>query len=174
MAAVRAPRTIAAATALAERYAAIEATIGGIEAQRNEAIAEANAEADKLAEQLLAERGAIREKLAAWWPGVSAELTKGKRKSIELGGCIIGSRSQRASLTIAGDEKVIVTVLEKRKWAEPLLRKTTSLDKAAVLKSMDGVYAKQLAALGFTKNEPDDAFVLERAEQGGTRAGVPA
>jgi hypothetical protein len=36
------------------------------------------------------------------------------------------------------------------------------------------VYAKQLAAMGFSKKEPGDLFVLERAEQGGTLAGAGA
>lgn len=174
MAPIRTPRTVAAATALAERFAALEATIGGIEAQRNTAIAEANGEADKLAEPMLTEREAIREKLAAWWPGAAQALTLGKRKSIELGGCMIGSRSRRASLAIAGDEKVIIATLQKRKWAEPLLRTTVSIDKAAVFKSIDGVYKKQLAEMGFSKHEPGDLFVLERAEQAGTLAGAEA
>jgi hypothetical protein len=171
---IRAPRSLAAATVLAERFAAIEGAIGTIDAMRAELIARANADADKAVESLITERDALRDKLGAWWPTAAAALTKGKRKSIELGGCIIGSRSQRVSLNIAGDEAQIVAVLEKRKWAEPLLRKTTAIDRAAVLKSIDGVYAKQLAAMGFSKKEPGDLFVLERAEQGGTLAGAGA
>lgn len=172
MAAIRTPRSLAAATAYAERFAALEATIGGVEAQRNAAIAEANAEADNLAEPLLAEREAIREKLAAWWPSVAAELTKGKRKSIELGGCLIGTLSPRAFLAIDGDLRLVVAALEKRKWAGPLLRTKVEIDRAAVLKSIDGVYKRGLAKLGFRKVEPDEQFVLKRAEQGGTLAEI--
>lgn len=174
MAAIRTPRSLAAATACAERFAALEAAIGGVEAQRNAAIAEANAEADKLAEPLLSEREEIRARLGAWWPSVAAELTKGKRKSIELGGCLIGSRKASESLTLAGAEDTIVAALQKRKWAEPLLRTTTRLERRAVLGSLDGVYKRQLAELGLGRAGGGEVFFVNRAEQAGTLVEIGA
>lgn len=172
MTAIRTPRSVAAATTLAERFAAIEGELVQVEAARNEAIAEANAEADKLAEPMIAERDAIREKLAAWWPTVSGALTQGKRKIVELGGCMIGSKLGKASLVVAADEMVVVAALQRRKWAGPLLRTRVSLDKNAILMSLDGVYKRDLRHLGFSRSEPGEEFVLKRTEQGGTLGGA--
>lgn len=169
MAAPRTPRSIAAATALAERFAAIEGAIGAIEGARNGEIAEANASADQQAEPLLTEREAIREKLAAWWPGVSAELTKGKRKSIELGGCIIGSRKTRETLVIAGPEDDVIALLRDLRWAKPLVRVKYSIDRVATLKAIDGSRGQALAELGIERQAAAEVFTLERAEQAGVR-----
>jgi phage host-nuclease inhibitor protein Gam len=165
----RKPRTIAAATTLLERFADLQGDIELIEAERNEAIAEANAEADKVAAPLLAERDRIYELLAGWWPGVAEQLTDGKRKSIELGGCLIGSRQGRDSLAIAGEESVIVTALQREDWAEQLLKVKVTLDKVAILKSIDGVYAKPLAKLGLSRKQGEETVFVERAEQKGVR-----
>ena len=172
MAALRTPNSVKAATGYAERFAELDGAIGDIEAERNRTIAAANAAADLLAEPLLAERDAIREKLAAWWPLVAAALTQGKRKSIELGGCLIGSRAGRASLAIEGEPKLVAAALEKHQWAAPLLRTKIEIDRAAVLKAIDGAHKRALANLGFRKVEPADVFVLERFEQAGTLAGA--
>jgi len=165
----RKPRTIAAATTLLERYAELQGDIDLVEAARSEAIASANADADKAGEPLLAERDRLYELLAQWWPGVAEQLTEGKRKSIELGGCLIGSRQGRDSLAITGDEKVIVSALQREEWAEPLLNVKVSLDKVAVLKSIDGVYAKPLAKLGLARKQGEVTVFVERAEQGRVR-----
>ena len=167
---IAAPRSVADATALCERFARLDGKIAEIDAARNDAIAAANTTADKAGEPLIAERDAIAAKLERWWKRMAGKLTEGKRKSIELGGCMIGSRSGRDSLDIAGDEDAIVKALGKRPWAKAsLLKVKTSLDKVAILKSVDGVYKKHLAALGLTRKPGEETFVLERVEQEGTR-----
>ncbi|MDE8654786.1 host-nuclease inhibitor Gam family protein [Novosphingobium album (ex Liu et al. 2023)] len=171
---IRTPRSVKAATELLERYAAIEGDIALIENVRNAAIAEANKSADAGAEPLIAERDLIREKLAPWWKDAAASLTAGNRKSIELGGCMIGTRAGRDSLAINGDEDAIAEKLSKRDWAKPLVRVVTRLDKKAIMKSIDGVYRKQLAALGLSRKAGGEQFFVERAEQGGTVAGARA
>jgi len=165
----RKPRSTAAATALLERFAVLQGDIELIEAERGQAIAEANAEADKVAAPLLTERDRLYELLAAWWPGVAEQLTEGKRKSIELGGCLIGSRQGKDSLAVAGDEEKIVSALQRKDWAEDLLKTKVSLDKVAVLKSLDGVYAKPLAKLGLSRKAGEETVFVERAEQKGVR-----
>lgn len=170
MAGIRTPRTTAAATALLERVTEIDGAIALIEASRNDAIAAANSAADTEANPLLTERADIIAKLEPWWKAAMAELTGGKRKSIELGGCNIGTRSGRASLSVAGDEDAIVEKLKKREWAKPLLRIITKLDRKATLTATDGAHKKQLATLGLTRSVPAEIFFVERAEQAGTRA----
>jgi phage host-nuclease inhibitor protein Gam len=174
MAAPRTPRTVKAATALLERFAELDGQIAGLEADRTAAIAATNASVDALAEPLLAERDQIRDKLAPWWKEAAAELTQGKRKSIELGGCLIGSRSGRDSLAVDGDEKAIVAALQKQDWAGPLLAVVTKLDRKAVLASLEGVYAKPLAKLGLSRKAGEESFYVERTAQAGTLAGARA
>jgi len=168
---IAAPRTVEQATALLERYATIEGDLALIEHERGAAIAGANVRADAQANPLLAEREAIRLKLEPWWRRMADKLTAGTRKSIELGGCVIGTRSGKASLAVEGDEKAIAAKLARFDWAQELVRRTVRLDKAAVLKATGGEHARQLARLGLSRKDAAELFVLERAEQGGTLTG---
>ena len=165
---IRAPRSVKAATELLERFAELDGKIAGIEAERNARIVAINADADDRALGLIRDRDAIFAKLAAWWPGASAELTEGKRKSIELGGCMIGGRQGKDTLAIDGDEKTIVTQLKKHRWARPLLKVRTSLDKVAILKSVDGLHGETLRSLGLSRKPGAETVFVERTEQGGT------
>lgn len=157
-----------------EQFAATERELAQIEAERTRLLGEVNAEADRLARPVLAEQAKLRAAIAVWWTKDGAALCPSGRKSIELGGCMIGSHSPRAFLAIDGDLALVVAALEKRKWAGPLLRTKVEIDRAAVLKSIDGVYKRDLAKLGFRKVEPDEQFVLKRAEQGGTLVAIGA
>lgn len=171
MTAIRAPRSIEAATRLLEAFASLEGDIADIEANRAACIADVNARCDTAANALIERREQIREKLQPWWADNADELTQGKRKSIELGGCMIGSRAGRAALTIARKEQDVVEVLRTLRWAKPFLRVKTMLDRAAVMKSIDGRHSVTFAELGITRTEGDETFFVERAEQEGTRSG---
>ncbi len=169
---IRTPKTEQAATLLLQRFAQLLASIDLHENARNDAIAAANAEADTSLAPLIKECDEIRSKLEPWWKQAAAALTGGKRKSVQLGGCMIGTRTGRASLAIDGDEEAIVAKLEKRTWAAGLLRITTKLDKTAILKAVPGEHGKKLKALGLTKSDGAETFYVERAEQDGTVAAV--
>lgn len=162
------PRGLAAATRKLERYATLAGELEQIEARRSAAIARANADADAQAAPLLKERDNIAAVMEPWWTNAGAALADGKRKSIELGGCIIGSRTSRPTLTLAGDEKDVVAVLSGLRWAKPLLRVKVSIDRTAMLKSLDGRHQVALAELGIGRSEPVEQFYIERAEQTGT------
>jgi phage host-nuclease inhibitor protein Gam len=153
-----------------ERYAALSDQLQRIEADRGVAIGDANAIADGLAEPVLGELDVIRAKLEPWWAKAGAGLLQKDRKSTELGGCMIGTKKGADSLGVPEDAKPVVEALKKLRWAKPLLRVTTSLDKGAVLKSIDGIYAEQLKALGLKRVTGADAFFVKRAEQQGVRA----
>lgn len=161
-------RRTAAGQALLERFAEVDSSIALIEAIRHEAVARANRDADEAAAVLLGERAAIVGKLETWWSKAAAALTQGARKSVELGGCMIGSRAGRESLTVTGDEKAIVEALGKLQWAQPLLNVKVSLDRRMALKSLGGEYAKQLTKLGLGKAEGTETFFVERVKQAGT------
>lgn len=170
-ASVRQPRTIAAATELCERYAELDGQIAAIEEQRQADIAAVNADADRAANDLIAQRDAIAEKLEPWWPGAAAELTQNKRKSIELGGCVIGTVDGRATLAIAGKEDEIAARLAKLRWAKNLVRIKPALEKAVILKATEGKRAVELAELGLSRKPGVTTFFVKRAEQSGTRGG---
>lgn len=168
MAAVRKPRSVKEATALLERFAELDGQMAEIEAQRRTELAEVNAEADGLIAPFLPERDAIVAKLQAWWRDSGHELTQGKRKSIALGGCEIGSRMSPATLGVAGDELATAKTLFKQKWSRELVRVTIGLDRAAILKSIDGAHAKDLAALGLSSVPGTETVFVKRVAQAGT------
>lgn len=173
MTAIRQPRSLPAATALCERFAELDGQIAGIEGQRQDDIAAINARADTAANDLIAERNTIAAKVELWWAGAAASLTKGKRKSIELGGCTIGSRSGRAKLKLVDKEVTIIVRLKalRAAWATKLLREKWTLDRTAAMKALEGKNAAKLKDLGVERDEPGETFFIERAEQAGTLAG---
>jgi phage host-nuclease inhibitor protein Gam len=155
-----------------ERYAALEGKIATVEAVRSVGIADVNAEADAELAPLMLELDSIREKLWPWWQKAGSALLSGARKSVELGGCMIGTRKGRDSLAVDGDENELVEKLRKRSWAEQLVRAKYSLNKSAILMSIDGCHAKQLKDLGFSRSKGSEQFFVERTEQEGTLAGA--
>lgn len=165
------PRTLEQAAALAERYADISFKIGAIEAVRSSAIAKANAAADEELAPLLEQRDAIAGKIAPWWAKAADTLTDGKRKSIELGGCMIGTRTGKASLLIAGEEKDVIDLLKSLRWAKPFLRVRRTLDKVALLKATDGPRSQALAEIGIEKADGEELFFIDAVQQGGALGG---
>lgn len=164
----REPRTTEQAVILLEQFSALSAEVAGVEANRNAAIAATNAVADTLAAPMLGELDQLRAKLASWWGKKGAELTQGKRKSIVLGGCELGSRMPRATLRIAGDEDAVVQALSAVRWGKPFLRTKVSIDRVATLKGLDGAQAPRLVELGFSRETGAPEFFVKAVEQGGT------
>lgn len=171
MTSIRQPRTVDAATALCERFAELDGQIATIEEERQANIAAVNADADRAATDLIAQRDAIAAKLEPWWAGAAEELTMGKRKSIELGGCVVGTVDGRATLDVAGKEDDVVARLKPLRWARPFLRVRESLDRTALLKATEGKRADELAELGLSRKLGATTFFVKRAEQSGTRSG---
>lgn len=161
-AAQRAPQTLEQAAALLARYAAADAAIAAIEADRAERLALANAAADEALVPLVAELKDLAKQLKPWWEGNVEELTAGKRKSIELGGCQVGYRVTPPKVCFAGGtDAAAVAVLIDTDFAERLVRSktTTSLDKPAILKALEGEDAEALRALGFAAQQREEFFV---------------
>lgn len=173
---IRQPRSVEAATALAERFVELEGQIEAIEAGRQDSIAQINARADTAANALIVERDKIREKLEPWWTKAGAELlatfSKGKRKTIELGGAIIGTRAGASSLALAGKPKEVASQLAKSAWGRRLLRITVAPDRAKIAVALNGKHADELKTMGLSIDEGEEQFVLKRAEQTGTLAGA--
>ena len=173
MTAIREPRTIEAATKLAERFAELETAIGVADAVRNDAIAKANAAADEEIAPLIEERDAIAAKVGSWWGKNGREQVLGrkpKQKSAELGGCLLGSQKSRASLKLPEDEDKLIERMKGSRALKKLLRVKESIDKAAVLKELGGAKAGALKELGLSIVPGGDVFFIKRAEQGQTRS----
>lgn len=174
---LRANAPVDQATPALERYAQLETEIALAEAARAEAITGCNAAADTVLVPLVKERDALREQLEPWWKRMGGALLKGKRKTVELAGCIIGSKAKRSSLLFMGldmgaDEDVTaVTLLQKDRWSRGYIRTTHKVDKTAVAAALaEKKHGAKLAALGFSKPDAGETFVLERATQAGTVA----
>lgn len=156
------------ATVLLERYAQLGVEAQLVEASRADGIAAANTAADQVLLPIVKEQDEIRAQLEPWWKRNGAEL-RGKRKSIELGGCVIGTKAGTASLQFAGgDDKAAALALAALAWAKKLLRRTPTLDKAAIAEALKGRRGDELRALGFSVPEAVDTFVLKPAKQDGT------
>ncbi|WP_370189278.1 host-nuclease inhibitor Gam family protein [Qipengyuania sp.] len=169
MTSIRQPRSVEAATELCERWATLDGQIAEIEERRQADIAAINADADRAATDLIAQRDKITEKLKPWWAKAGKELTKGKRKSTEIGGCMVGMRCGKAKLEVPGKSSDMVDELKGKRWAKPLLRVTTSLDAQAISKALLGKHGPKLKGLGFTIVPGDESFFVQRTEQEGTR-----
>lgn len=173
-AAIRAPRSLTEAQRLCERWSELDAEIAAIEAARDAAIAAANAQVDKDLLPLVDRRNAIAVKLEPWWKANAAELTKGKRKSAELGGVMLGTREGRVSVSLARPEEEIVAAMQGQNWAAYYLRTKVELSKAAVLFGLSnpGPDADQLTSLGLAIMRGPDVFRIERTKQAGTQGKV--
>jgi phage host-nuclease inhibitor protein Gam len=164
----RTPRTLDQATEQLGLYAEIAGRLAAIEATRKLELGRINAAADAEAGPLIAELDALQASLQPWWLSAGQELAPKGRKSMELGGCMIGSRASRATLSIAGEEQDVVAVLGGLRWAKPLLRVKTSLDRSAIMRSLDGKHAIALAELGIEKKDGEEQFFVEPVAQAGT------
>lgn len=170
---MRAIRTLAVATAALTRHAAIEGEIAAIEEGRSGKLADINTAADQARQPLDKELAAIGEALEPWWSANGGEHTSGKRKSAELGGCMIGTRSSKEKLAIAGDQDALVEDMRTLRWAKPYVRVTYSIDKQAVLPAMVGKHGEALRSLGFSVEPASDTFFVKRVAQGGVVGGKP-
>lgn len=168
MAELRRPKNETEAAALLALYADVDATLAIVEETRSAAIARANASADSEAAPLVKRLAEIVALIEPWWLKSGHQLAPKGRKSMELGGCMIGTKAGRAALSIAGDEQDVAAVLSGLRWAKPLLRVKVSLDKAAIMKSLDGAHSVALAELGISRREGEEKFFVERVNQPGT------
>ena len=165
----RAPKNVDQATALLDQVARLDAEVVTINSNRDAAIAATNAVADALLTPVLERRDAIAALLETWWAEAGKSLLKGKRKSIELGGCIIGTKAAPTALTFTADDfDAAVTALRAERWAKPYVRVSYAVDKKAAKEALDGKHGEQLRQLGFGTRGGADVFVLEAVKQAGT------
>ena len=168
MTALRVNASVDQAQAAAERWAQLDGVLATSRAARQAAIAATNAAADAIDRPLIDVMDALRVDLDGWYRRNAGKLTGGKRKSAELGGCMLALKSSRAALDIAGDEKGLAATLAGKTWGKDLVRTAPALDKPAILKALaDRLLGRRLMTLGFTRRDPVDRFHLDRVDQAG-------
>lgn len=154
-----APQTIEEATALLGRYAGFLTEAEQLRADADAAIARIEAARDAALAPVEEEAKGLFLQLRAWWGVAGGTLTEGKRKSVELAGCLLGERTTPPSLKMPGAGDAAATVLLNAGWAE-LCRHKVTVDKPAVLKMLGHDAAgPQLAALGFSSVQKEEFFV---------------
>jgi phage host-nuclease inhibitor protein Gam len=161
------PRTNDQALELAKRFAAIGADVAMHEADRQERLAAIGADVDMKVAPLVEEAEAIRQALEPWWKKASPALLKGKRKSIEFGGCSIGTRSSAEKVEFAlGDDKLALATLADQPFKSKVTETKRVLNKTAIAGLLRGKSAvgNALSALGFRIAGGEDAFFVKRID----------
>lgn len=162
---ISAPTTVQEATRLLQRYGKALGQVASLEATRKQLKAAIDVSTDKKLVPLIAKLGPIAEVLEPWWKANAAELTKGGRKSIELGGCMIGTKLSAASLAYApGDKDFGLTKLQAATWAKPLIKVTYDVDKTQVRAALKGKHGPALKAMGYAEAEQAETFFIRAIE----------
>lgn len=148
------------AIALLARYAEVDAILERSKSSLEEQIAALRAQRDRFDEAYKAQLKAIFNQLKPWWAVAHQELTEGKRKSIELGGCQIGHRTTTPALKLEGiTEAEAIEDLELLGFEAWAIRTKKELDKPALIAAL-----RKLAA-GKAPEEMNaderDAYVLD-------------
>jgi phage host-nuclease inhibitor protein Gam len=169
---IRKPRSLNEAQRLCEQWSELDGEIAAIEEARDAAIAAANAEVDKDLTALVARREAIEKKLEPWWKDNAEQLTKGKRKSAELGGAMLGTRTGRGKVTVAGKIDEVVEKLRATAWGRKFVRPKYELRKTETAAGLKGKHGPALKALGLGYEPGGETFYIERTGQSGTQGKV--
>jgi len=157
----------AAELARLERFAEVEGALADIEEDRAAKLASIHAEADAKGAPLRAEQAKLAKQLEDWFAKRRTALLPKGRKSVVLGGCELGSRSARTTLSIDGEESDVIDAMRVLRWAKPFLQPKVTIRRADVLKALDGKHGPALTELGFAKAGGSETFFVHRAVQEG-------
>lgn len=155
------PQTIDEAVTLAVNYLETSASIEQMKADADQAIAQIQAARDAMILPLKQNVDQTFSDLRDWWAVAGPEMTKGKRKSIEIAGCLIGERTTPPALKHLGIRKEdLIAKLEEMTLGQ-FLRIKRDLDKPAILSALrleDDVSAL-LTAIGMSAEQKDEFFI---------------
>lgn len=132
-----APSTLPEAITIIERYLCINAEIAALAADADAAIATIQSARDTLVAPLKAETDDLFLQLRAWWAVAAPDLTKGKRKSIELAGALIGERTTPPALKLPKGMTTADAIGGLLEWLGGTFIVTTNkLDKPAIIRAL--------------------------------------
>lgn len=159
----RAPQSREQAIVLLDRYAAIAAEVDKVAAEALADVAATKAAAAAIVAPLEAEAKEIVKAVKTWWAASIDELTGGKRKSIELAGCVLGYRMSPPKVHFAGGtDDVAAAALLGAGLGDALVRTSVAPDKPAILRQLEGEDADAAAALrdlGFAVRQSESFFI---------------
>lgn len=156
-----AAQSTAEAIAILGRYAQLQASIDARRADAEAKIAEIRAAVDGAIAPDEALLKSLFKQVQPWWTVNADELTQGKRKSIELGGCLIGHRTTTPKLKLAEiTEGEAIESLKEQNF-DAYLRVIEELDKQALIKALGAgdEAAAKLRELGFEIAQKDQFFI---------------
>lgn len=165
-----APSTLPDAIETIGRYLGILATSEQAKADADSAILAIQSARDELVAPLKAEADDLFLQLRAWWAVAGDDMTKGKTKSVELAGALIGERTTSPSLKIPRTMKAEDAVLfikglvDQFPGTEGLVRIKTELEKPALIKLLRsntaaGPVVERIRAQGFTVSQREEFFI---------------
>ncbi|PZO88608.1 MAG: hypothetical protein DI623_12350 [Sphingomonas sanxanigenens] len=165
--AVDLPKSVEEAAGLLGRYAALTADIAAIDAERAIKRAEIDQDADERIARREEELKAIFARLKPWWAVAGDQVTGGKKRSAELGGCDIGIRTTPPRLVLQAKEPEMIRRLQGLRWSrvKEFLRTKVSLDKQAIIKEIGTGKDGHLGMLGFTTRQTDEFFIAPIAPE---------
>lgn len=129
----QAPTNIEEATGLLGKYAGIITAAEQLRADADAAIAAIEAARDQALAPIEEEAKAIFAQLRPWWAVAGEMLTEGKRKSIELAGCLIGVRTTPPSLKMPKGKAEEAALALLNAGLANFCRHKVEVDKPAVL-----------------------------------------
>ncbi|MFN7400332.1 MAG: host-nuclease inhibitor Gam family protein [Sandaracinobacter sp.] len=162
------------AIALLARFAEVDAILERSKNSLEEQIAALRAQRDRFDEAYKVQLKAIFNQLKPWWAVAGQDLTEGKRKSIELGGCQIGHRTSTPALKLEGiTEAQVLEDLETLGFEGWAIRTKKELDKPALIAALrklgatgpqgvptaDAIDAEVLAGLGLKVSQKEEFFI---------------
>lgn len=168
------PQTMEDAMLRLRRFAELEAALAEIKLEADRAKAAIDAERDLAATPVIAAQKVLVAELKPFWLARAQEITGGKRKSVVMGGCEIGTRTGNPTLTYAkAREEELISELDALGFGGWALRMKLELDKPALIKALqmepglsESVLQDDKAVLedmGFAVRQTETFFV-QRAE----------
>lgn len=133
-----APSTIDEAVKLLGYYSSILTQTEELRAQADVSIAAIEAQRDTLIAPFDAEAKDVFMRLRAWWAVAGDNMTEGKRKSIELAGCVVGIRTSTPALKLPKGAKGedLAELLRDDEVGAPYASAKWSLNKPAIIKAL--------------------------------------
>ncbi len=168
----QAPQTIDEAVAALAEYADILLGVEELQADAEASIAAIKAERDRMTAPMEQRAKDLFLELRAWWAVAGPELTDGKRKSVELAGCLLGERTTPPSLKMPTPAAEAPVLLINAGFGE-LCRHKVEVDKQAVLGvlrsearlSGEILLQEALAELGFKAVQKEEFFIDRAGEK---------
>ncbi|QHL90683.1 hypothetical protein GVO57_07350 [Sphingomonas changnyeongensis] len=164
-----APQTIEQATQLLSDYALCLTQAEQIRADADAAIAEIQSARDGWLKPLDERMKTIFTQLRTWWAVAAPHLTDGKRRSVEIAGCIIGHRTSMPRLDLGGAKAEDLVARLLSDGLEAVIRTKHDLDRQTILRELGRLpledLGERLASYGLSRRQREEFFIDRSGEK---------